>query len=114
MLNRAEIRQKLDHFNRKALMVLTVALRVPLMLMMGCGYVNFGGKLHELHDFAGKLTVKDGYYKEPYNEKIHGPTIGFVEEGERVPNLKNNTDGRVPIHRHHGMSSKGPYEYVYE
>ncbi|MBI5123069.1 hypothetical protein HZA75_04390 [Candidatus Roizmanbacteria bacterium] len=113
-------KQKFDHLKKKALMVLTTALRVPLMLMMGCGYVDFNGKRHSLNDHNGKLTVlllDVGSKTELYDEAKHGPIIEFLEEGERIPDSLNNKHGQTPIHRHHRKSSggyAGVHEFQYE
>ena len=100
-------------------MILTTAFRVPLMLMMGCGYANdAGGERREVHDRGGKKMLDLVTVDVPYDESIHGPLEEFIAEGERVPGLPDSLDGRVPIHRHNTKPGSGgisgPYEYVYE
>ncbi len=115
MLNQKEVRQqKFDHFKKQALLVLTTALRAPLMLAMGCGSVNVKGKKLELHDHGGSYTVRDGYAVVAYDQKKHGAIVGLIEEKQRVPDTPDSTDGRAPIHVHKGTSSSGSYEFEYQ
>ncbi len=115
MINLRETRQQLDRLSQKALGLLTFALQVPLIPVMGCGYVKFEGSDHDLHDYGETMMVKESYSSlVPYDQERHGEIFDFVEEGERLPNHPNNKDGKVPIHRHDGTNSAGPHNFNYE
>lgn len=111
----AENTSRVEQFKRGALMAFTTALRAPLMLMMGCGYVNYNGALRALHDHNGKKIVVESFLNSvEYDAAMHGEILDFVNEGDRVPMVPNSTQGKVPTHRHKGTSSSGVYEYNYE
>ena len=115
MINLKETKQQFHGFSKNALKLLTIALRSPLMLMMGCGYVDFGGRRHELHDHGETKMVEEEYiYEVPYDQNEHGEIIEFLNEGERIPNHSISKDAKVPVHHHNGTSSTGPYEYTCE
>ena len=100
-------------------MILTTALRLPLIPLMGCGYADdAGGERREVHDHDGKKIMDLITVDVLYDERLHSPLEDFIEEGERVPGLPDSLDGRAPIHRHNTKPGSGgvagPYEYVYE
>src|SRR3989338_6018606 len=77
--------------------------------IIGCGYVMVRGNLLYLNDHNVRKTV--GEAGESYNPNKHGKIFGFIEEGERVPDLPNNPKGEAPIHRHRESMAYGPYEF---
>lgn len=112
MINLQETRQQLDRLSKTALGLLTIALRAPLILIMGCGYVKFGVRRHDLHDHEGILIVNRDYlFEESYDQVRHGDILDFVEEGEPIPFFLHYKRIKVPIHDHNGTNSSGPYEY---
>lgn len=121
-MNLQEVKkQRFDRFKKRAMMIFTTALRLPLMPLMGCGYVTgvkaFGYQA-EVHDHGGGLLVHLESDKVPYDQAKHGEITEFIKEGDRVPDLLNSTGGKAPIHRHNRKrgigGSSGPYEYQYE
>ena len=119
MIKEGAKREQFNCFKKQALMILTTALRGPLMLMMGCGYANdAGGELREVHDHNNKKMLDLVTVDVLYDGTIHGPLEDFIREGERVPGVPDSPDGGAPIHRHNTKpgfgGTSGPYEYVYE
>jgi len=116
MINQEVGKQRFNHFKKEVLAVLTTALRAPLTLLMGCGQVYVDGRLRNIHDHKKVMMVGVGVFstKPSCNEKKHGKIIGFVQEGQRIPDIPNSTEGKEPIHRHNGKANYGPYEYKYE
>lgn len=122
-MNPQEIRkQKFDQLKKKTIQVFTTALRMPLMLMTGCGYVTvaktFMGQPAEVHDHDGKKMVHINFDKVPYDESIHGKIYDFLEEGQELPGESNSTEGKKRIHRHNRFrgsgGTAGAHEYSYE
>jgi hypothetical protein len=117
------LKQQFEHFKDKALFVLTTALRAPLILMMGCGYVTntktFSGRPAEVHDHDGEMMVHRNWNEVPYDPKIHGYIVDFLKEGEPLPHMPKSTDGETAIHRHSykyrsNGGKSGAHEYQYE
>ena len=86
----------------------------------GCGITDKG---IEVHDHAGRFWtrgkpntryVSDIFNDTPYNERDHGKIVKWTEEGERVPGLRNSTDGKPLIHDHRGRFASGAVEYEYK
>lgn len=115
--NKEAGKQNFDHFKKQALLALTTAFRAPLMLMMGCGYINNPNRDYRLYytDTNGEKRVIDPVTGESrqYNNE---PIIDLVEEGEVIPELSDIKlpDGSRPVHGHDSTSTYGPYGVRWE
>lgn len=104
MINQEVRKQRFDHFKKGVLAVLTTALRSPLLLLMGCGYVHWIGKRRNVHDHDGVKIVDTGIFiKEEYDKNRHGEITGWLEVGEPLVykgQVMESRDGRTATHRH--------------
>jgi hypothetical protein len=60
----------------------------------GCGYVNYNGEMHEVHDHDDSqppVVLTDLFENEPYDPEIHGPLLKWLEEGEDLPKPSGKT-----------------------
>lgn len=99
---------------KKALKVLSLAFRAPIFFLLGCGYIQSGDTIIEIHDYFGKKEIwpnGDPKSTVPYDHKIHGELTFFVEEGKKIPEVPNKTSkfaGELePIHRHNALGYGG-------
>lgn len=94
------------------------------MLPFACGYVIVDGRRLPYHDHTTESYYGDANGPHiwnvnigenvPYDPKVHGEIHKFVAEGGRVPDERNSTEDRAPIHRHSSKARMGPYEFRYE
>ena len=109
MINQEVRKQQFDRLKKKALLVFTTALRAPLFMMLGCGVVQGRG---EVNDFLGHRRVKFPGNQDPvpYDEAIHGPITGWLEQGDEITELATLVGkGNKAVHDHKAQNFFGPY-----
>jgi len=107
-------KHQFEHFKKQAMLVFTTAFRLPLMLMLGCGYVNIEGKKYEVHDYDGTNIVTISEFNlVPYNEAQHRKIENWLNVSQSVPGVPD-VNGKKAVHVHTGNTGKkGPYRYKY-
>ena len=103
-----EARKSINHFKIRAIQILSIALRTPLFMMLGCGLVPGRGVVNDFYDGKKTVTYHDGYSPVPYNEKLHGKITDWLEPGQEITALKTLTDdNHKMIHDHAGSNLFG-------
>ncbi len=105
MVNQEVRKQRFDHLKKGVLAVLTTALRAPLLLLMGCGYVvDPKGERRSVHDHTGtRIVDTEVFGTETYNEDKHRKITGWLEVGEPLVyngQVMKAKDGKIATHRH--------------